>query len=565
MTRGIKPIREDENGEYQEIDETVEIGDGVVIHPDGNVESRSVHTDSLDITPLKIGIVADTHWGHYGAYGLSSSKSELKSNLDEFVTEMNNWDADLTFVIGDAVEGHKFSSKSAAQDGITNLRNHVESQLNAPFYPLWGNHEYDNAASWGSDWSYGPWEGGALSTIASVDDTYYVVDKPSARIIVLNTAYYPSSDNFDQMKVPSGTLSWLEKRLRETDKPTIILSHVGISRGTGEAYDHIKSSNDDWEMDSRLASLIGRFDNVKLGIFGHSHHGQAEYVNSPFDKSLKQQRDNVRYIYQHFLHQLQGDDTVTPFGKLKVWPDGRIEYEQSYHPSTSVPSYWKIDGGRSDPSPRPRFDMRAINDFRWSTSFESIDGYKTSGTGSFYHADSTFNNPKAFVVLETGATSGDTITATFKRYNGWHQGSLGSKDFSPMIFRFMYADVDTSSVEWDIVHGGFDTTPHIGFKNLNGTLKLTAADGTSESTQNIGNAGGQKYLEARFYPERGRLEAYNGGALQGTITSNLPANIDDVAARNILNMRLSTSTGAARQAKITGAELYKTPALPFEK
>lgn len=541
-------------------------GAEVTLTKGGGVKSELVDTDQANIDSLepvlKVGFITDHHWGDYGSKGLSSSESELKSKHDEFVTEMNNWGADYVITGGDQTTGDIHSAQTDAQTAISDCLLSLTDGLDAPLYPMWGNHEWYNAATWGSDWSYAPYESNtALSTVATIDDTYYKIETPAVDILVVNSAASPNNDGRSNMRMPRGCIDFIESEL-ETDKDLIIFSHVPISMGTGERYDQIyPGDNTDRSFNRQLARTLGEHENMLAVLSGHSHYEQSEYPNGSFDRTRATIRNGFVQLYQHFPHQLDGDKSITPFGKLYVFPDGKVAYEESYAgDGTGKQAWWTFDGRASHAHEVSQLNRHRSRDFHFETHFPSLDSLYTTGTGTL-----SYGGNKEYVHLETGGALGDTFKSVFQRSFGRMEGWADRDNFCSASFRVGINVPDTTSVRAWVLWGpepAGSTGDNVGFFFQDGTLYAQVTRGGTKYQQGMGvnrNLNEKHQLEARILPDHGRVDFYAGGYRYETIPHLPEPNSGDV--QTLATMRIHADEAVAKQLDVSHVEIHAAPHL----
>ena len=146
--------------------------------------------------------------------------------------------------------------------------------------------------------------------------------------------------------------------------------------------------------------------------------------------------------------------------------------------------------------------------FHYSTFFESLDGFGTSGTVTVDKDD---------VLLTTGAVSGNV--SNIKKQPAW-QGliSFSLKSY----FRTTVSLGSVANVTEYIIVGSLDGGSYYGFKIVNATLYGVSYDGTTESTKELKTITASNYnLEARLLP-RNKIVFFVEAAEHGTLYDNLP-------------------------------------------
>lgn len=527
-----------------------------------------------------IGYITDAHWGYYGSNGLAADEPTLKATLDGFVAEMNPW-ADAVVLGGDNTHSTPQSTKSEAQQTISDFRTYLENEADGggldpaiPIYPVWGNHEYIMAASWGGGWSYDPWG------ISATSETYYSFESPDSKAIVLNNAY-GTDDKNGSFDLPPGELSWLQSELRSTSKPVVIFSHIPISPGGGTQYDQLDSDNQ-----FRLPSLLSRYDNVVCCLFGHSHHNQSYTPSIPdkgyevtqFRQPLVQSYYGIRHFYQHFPHRLGVSaeaDQWNPYAKVRVGDDGRVWIEESYAgEGTGKREHFRFDGF----SP-------ALPEERWSRNFDayvstplgSLDMFDTSGAGSLAHRND------GFVEFSSGATAGDTFDAVFRRANlrairGKYSMDRYLNRWPDTIWRVGFNLPDRADMNAWITWGGVGASErHIGFRIVGGNIYGTACNGTDRTQIKVdSNPETLKYLSFRHFGDlgaEGMVQFYANEFVGGpgtpadqrhiSLNTDLPQDGTDMA-ECLLHVNVETSTDAVKSLRLSTFDMFATPVLQIQ-
>lgn len=330
---------------------------------------RALSAERVDVKPVKIGLLADTHYPGNGTHIGASGIERTKEKLAGFVADMNDWGADHVFFLGDTTV--EWGTRRKSRRKITEFRRLVEEPLEMPTHTVWGNHEYGNADTWGATWSYEPWG------IGSHEETWYGVETRHATIIVLNNGF-SESGHYD-VGFPPEEVDWLERELGTTAGPVVVLTHLPLSVGTGQRYDHARNEEE-------VGKLLSRHDNVVCTLFGHCHHDSSrppEERNQPpyFDRMRSQRAYGLRHLFVPWIHRLRWDTDVTPYGKLLLYPDGRIRLEAPYDESDTR-EVFEVTGG-SGPAryAEDEYLRDPMGRLSWETHFDSLDGFRRETRG----------------------------------------------------------------------------------------------------------------------------------------------------------------------------------------
>jgi hypothetical protein len=186
------------------------------------------------------------------------------------------------------------------------------------------------------------------------------------------------------------------------------------------------------------------------------------------------------------------------------------------------------------------------SDFRWTTLFESIDGYATGGTGT-----DVISSIVQGVSLATGSVTDNT--AYVRKYLSNLSGQF-TWDKKRRIRLGVTFDNNTNQLCF--LNSGYNSTTSldgenkIGFYVNDDTLYGISCDGSvaSQTALITGFTAGQLYkLEARLYPDD-RCEFYVDDVFQRMLTSAggdaIPSGID--YSENLLNTAIKTEENVSK-------------------
>ncbi|WP_158058441.1 metallophosphoesterase family protein [Halorussus halophilus] len=425
--------------------------------PRANIGSLGV--EEISVEPVKIGLLADPHYPGdargLGATGVEKTTKKLK----QFVRAMNDWEADRVFFMGDMMP--TWGGRASSQRKIREFRHLVEDDLEMPVHPVWGNHEYQHADSWGPDWSYAPW---GVSTHA---DTWYSVDASVAKIVVLNNGY-SESDHVHTEFLPE-QIEWLRNELNRTKRPVVVVSHLPLSVGTGQNYDYAVREEE-------VGTLLSRYDNVVCCLFGHCHHDSSsppEETNQPafFDQMREQRRYGMRHFFVPWIHRLQWDQSVTPFGKLFLYPGGEARLEASYE-ETGTRESFVVNAGASPPHyPEDAYLRPVRKRLRWQSHFDSIAGFGTEQKGS---GNVTLH--ERGVELTTGKAGG---RAVLRKRRGFAGSPPVSDGWTNCVWRCHAKLNSVRGATVDLLWGDPESN-YVGYRIEDGEVRGVRADGSAE-------------------------------------------------------------------------------------
>jgi hypothetical protein len=491
----------------------------------GDTTHDSVNTDESNITPWKVGYWTDSHWGNESGAAFDSSRSELKSKIDEFAADMNSWGesgADLVILGGDNANediNSQSTSLQRHQDFYTYLSGQLSDSIS--IYTLAGNHEHYNSVTWGDMWWADPYP-----NVSTLDDTYFSIEHHHAKIICLNTGY--SGDDSINSGVPAGQYDWFKNELETTEKPVFVMTHTPPHLGGNlNDYDTIGPAER-----GKYSNLISSYDNVVGVTFGHSHWGNG---GGRFTNSLKQDYDGVPYFYQHFPFGVgdrnSQDNSVTPYGKIHIYQDGNINIEQSYAgESTGYRENFRLNGSGGNEH------EAAIDELEWSYNDvpTSLDGYRPIASDS--------NGGK----VETNTVG----TENYFKISSGFDGTESLLEFHHRPTPLMYNDIDWPDMVWWVVielnvfdaetdgwiiRGSPVTAPHIGLRIKNENIIASVADGSTTNQQYLNSDGSKRMYQVRYHADEGlarfRTMTANGQEETHVVLEDSTPPIDQTAAK----------------------------------
>lgn len=526
-------------------------------------EHEALDTGQSNIEPLKIGHFTDPHYGRTADPFVSSTK--LSNKIDEFVTDMNNWGADLVVWGGDTTNEDS-GSKSNSIQRIHDFRAEAEDPLNCPAVQVMGNHEHRYWDSYG-EWSLDPWG------FDSIDDTYFVAeDHHHAKVIVLNTGF--RNDDTLQSGVPDGQLDWLREQLETTDKPVIPFTHTSPGLlGSVKEYDAIPPTDA-----GDYSDLFSEYNNISTVFSGHIHHLAHEHTSPKYNHSLTEPMDGWELFYQHFVHSLGGEDlqntgsgdtSITPYAKIHAYQDGHIWVQQSYAgQNTAFDESFRYN---SKPAPNPSW-RETIDPLKYSVTDKANFGdgaYRVSaGTDSQVNYNTGGNSHYELVTSASGAEA-------WMRYRDVPPlvGDAYQIDWPAMILNVWVemSSTDITGVTGQIGRGGRAGTsePHIALWWANDNMFVSTGDGSGQGQQTIvdpydsGDSAITQY-QLRYQPHLGKVDVTVDNNGYFTLDSNVPPltqstrNIDDPTFEPLNQMfmrQTDDGAGASRGVKIYGWDL----------
>lgn len=189
------------------------------------------------------------------------------------------------------------------------------------------------------------------------------------------------------------------------------------------------------------------------------------------------------------------------------------------------------------------FDLIWKKTFHWTTFFESLDGFSTSGTVTVDEDD---------VLLTTGASDGDS--ANIIKTPSW-QGLI---TFSQQSYWRTAIEVSSvAAVTKYLIVGGLASGSYYGFKIVDDSLKGVSYDGSTEKTVDLLTISTSTYnIEARYLP-RNKIIFLVESAERGVITENLPSPAD-VANAKLFEFKVTTNENVAKSMQVSFFEYLQS-------
>lgn len=195
---------------------------------------------------MLIAQISDTHLKKQGE--LLYGRIDTAAYLERAVAHINALDPkpDIVVATGDLVDGGK-------PEEYLNLKR-VIGALSIPVYLIPGNHDdRDSLRTAFPEHSYLPTSG----------FLQYVVEELPVRLIALDTLVVGKSHG----ELCTTRLDWLEARLAESEKPTVIIMHHPPFQCGIEAFDNSRLNVGS----ERLSELVHHRSNVERVMCGHVH------------------------------------------------------------------------------------------------------------------------------------------------------------------------------------------------------------------------------------------------------------------------------------------------------
>lgn len=249
---------------------------------------------------VRFGLVSDIHYRDSGRQEITDGE-DTERRLQQFTDAMNQTEPGFVAQLGDFADG-EVSSQSKYIEYLDRAEDLTEDRLSVPWYDVMGNHEYRNRS-----WNRSATRYAVNESWHNRSDTWYNFTVAGYEFVVLNTAW--KSNNSGAHRIPEEEVTWLNRTLNETSRPTFVFMHVPVSAGCGDGYDQAINQ-------SRVQAALAADDEFVAGFFGHSHHCDA------WDR-LRNQTDEYGNVFYHVTapHQWMDDATQVPWGVVTISED----------------------------------------------------------------------------------------------------------------------------------------------------------------------------------------------------------------------------------------------------
>lgn len=184
--------------------------------------------------------------------------------------------------------------------------------------------------------------------------------------------------------------------------------------------------------------------------------------------------------------------------------------------------------------------------FYWNTVFESLDGFGVEANGFGATALLTSFN----VELISGGIANNNISirkqpsCVYQIYS-WNK----DREFKTAVM------TSISNVNVWILMGDLGIARHVGFKIINNVLYATVANGTTESTLNLGTITPDIYEYRAVFKSGVKALFYVDGVYKGEITTNLPTGL--LGSVQFMLLYLKTLNAETKSTKVSGWEFWQ--------
>lgn len=259
------------------------------VYPPGMLLLALACTDkpSEDTAPasgsFRVAFVADTHiigpqYTEPSENGELDNASIMKTveRAEATVAAINAIEppVEMVFVLGDVVHDSYHSEELGwfedNETGFTRAQD-ILGKLDAPVYPIWGNHDYEldcSGGGWSREFSH------QLFATLFDAEPWFAVDHGGWRFIAANSmlgpTWAPGDLRCDTGKASYGReqLAWMAEQLDE-GKPTVWMAHYMLPLITE------KDEDPEGPYPDVFSVLEGR-DNLAMALVGHTHRWLAQ-------------------------------------------------------------------------------------------------------------------------------------------------------------------------------------------------------------------------------------------------------------------------------------------------
>ncbi len=232
---------------------------------------------------MKIGLFSDPHYCKVSSLGETRMPILSYEKIKEAMEHFKKQEVDICFCLGDLTDSPEGVTKADAEKNLKEILSLIHS-FEIPFYVVPGNHDFITLKR--EDLAK-----------AGIKTPPYVI-KDEYTFIILDANYRSNMEHFDTAGVvwtdanlPKEQVEFLEKALKESDKPAIVMVHENLDPTLEESH-IIKNATE-------IREIIKNSGKVKMVIQGHFHGGNEITVdNIPYFtvRGMCERDENSYYI-----------------------------------------------------------------------------------------------------------------------------------------------------------------------------------------------------------------------------------------------------------------------------
>lgn len=222
--------------------------------------------------PVRFGIVTDLHYSRREPYGTRYFPQTM-DKLKEAINVFNNSNLDFVIELGDLKDQDNVPQREQTITYLDEIEKEFQT-FQGPVYHVLGNHDMDSISK--EDFLQHTSNHGDANK-----KSYYSFTFNDLKFIVLDanhnldgTPY--DKGNFDWTKafIPQEQIVWLQRELKEKDKPIIIFIHQLLDRFSDIGKELCVSNADE------IVPLLEENGNVLAVFQGHHHAGHYSFRNN---------------------------------------------------------------------------------------------------------------------------------------------------------------------------------------------------------------------------------------------------------------------------------------------
>jgi predicted phosphodiesterase len=225
--------------------------------------------------PLRVGLVTDLHYDDREAKGTRFYRESL-AKAREAVDRLRTERVEMLAVLGDIKDMADREPEAATLGHLVAIEAELQ-RFGGPTYHVLGNHDMDNLS-----------KAQALAAITNTGiepgRSFYAFSRGGVRFVTLDACFTKDGRDYDHGRfdwrdsvVPADELGWLERELKATREPVIVLAHQRLD-ASGDSY--VKNS-------AEVRAVLEASGKVLAVFQGHDHAGGYRLVNGIHYYTLK--------------------------------------------------------------------------------------------------------------------------------------------------------------------------------------------------------------------------------------------------------------------------------------
>lgn len=218
---------------------------------------------------IRFGLVSDSHYADRDEAGIRFYR-ESAAKMEACVEVMNQERVDFMIHLGDFKDQDPEPDEQRTLQYLRDFEA-IYAKFKGPRYHVLGNHDMDSL-------SKVQFQSLVENTGIDKAQTYYSFDKGAYHFVVLDACFNPDGlpydhDNFKwyDANIPQEQLDWLEKDLKNTEKPAIVFVHQMLEDIENGKH-HIKNF-------AEVRAVLEGSGKVTAVFQGHKHEERYKLIN----------------------------------------------------------------------------------------------------------------------------------------------------------------------------------------------------------------------------------------------------------------------------------------------